>query len=312
MTLAAAYAGGVLTLFAPCAALILPGFLAYATAEKQNLLGRTAIFTLGLVVALTPLGFLAGSLGALLRQYQYQVTVAMGLLVALMGVLQIFGFNSFSAPNAGTSASKSAPVGYVPGVNLGLARSGGRGGGSDCRTAAVEISSGATSEVAGSRASAVAVFGMGVGYGLAGVGCSGPILGAMLALSGIGGDPVAGGFMMMAYALGMATPIVMLTLLWDGIVSRHPQWLKPRVVTVLGRQTTRGAVVSGVLFVLLGALLVVTGGHNFLPALMSSATQVQIESWLLSALTAVPWWLFAALAAVVVSLLWAWNRYYRR
>lgn len=330
VSIATAYIGGLLTLFAPCAAMLIPGFLAYAAAERRHLLGRTALFTLGLVVALAPLGFLAGSLGAAVKLNQYTLTAIMGVIVIIMGIWQAFALPmpDFSgAPRVGGGA-KVAPI---SGVNLpGVAMAGAAGG-----VQSLQVSNAATVAQVGSSSSDAessanfrpsvvelpdsakssnpwAVFGLGVGYGLAGVGCSGPILGAMLSLTFGSKSSLSGGFMMVFYALGMATPVAILALLWESLRLSERKFMKPTPIKVLGRWTTRGSFISGILFVVLGVIMIFTGGHNFLPSVISDETQVDWETSIINATSAVPWWLFAALIVVVVALIWVWMRYYRK
>ena len=54
--LLAAFAGGVLALLSPCSALLVPSFFAYAFSRPTQLLGRTAVFYLGLCLTLVALG----------------------------------------------------------------------------------------------------------------------------------------------------------------------------------------------------------------------------------------------------------------
>ncbi|AOZ73365.1 hypothetical protein BK816_08850 [Boudabousia tangfeifanii] len=336
LTFAGAYFGGWLTLFAPCAALMLPGFFAFATASRRDLLAKTGIFTLGILVALAPLGFLAGSLGSLLRTYQSRISLVLGLLIAVLGIWQAF---SLPFPHFSRKAKPGASVGTVgagaaKGVTLGqsaraasLPAEGGlavashpgeakAGGVSAARLSANAPAAKPAADNSGMNAikatsqgaNPLATFGLGAGYALAGVGCSGPILGAMLALAGLGGSPVRGGFMMLFYGLGMATPVVILAFIWDYLQSTHPGWLKPTPMKVLGRWTTRGAFFSGILFVILGLLLAFTGGSNHLPSLMTADTQVELESSLSAAFTAVPNWLFVLLLVAIVALIVVWRR----
>ncbi|OKL46660.1 hypothetical protein BSR29_07540 [Boudabousia liubingyangii] len=341
--------GGLLTLFAPCAALMLPGFLAYAAAGPRGLLVRSGIFTLGLIVALAPLGFLMGSLGIFLREHQGTLTRVVAVLVIIMGLWQAFALpiphfgrkktarasaaptgSLGSAKNSG-KAAKNGQVGLVSGVSLGataIPRASAKkdaaalGGTSTRATAAgraktevgvgTQTASSAANTASASRVNPLAIFSLGVGYGLAGVGCSTPILGAMLGMSGLGGSPMAGGFMMIAYGLGMATPIVILSLLWESLDLGSKGFLKPKPMKVLGRWTTKGAFFSGILFVILGVVLFFTYGHNFLPQIMSEGTQLEIETKVMAALAGVPSFLFVLLAVVMFALLWAWQRYYRK
>ncbi len=71
-------------------------------------------------------------------------------------------------------------------------------------------------QAAGARrsGSALSVFALGAVYGLAGF-CAGPILGGILTVAAVDGDPLHGGALLAVYALGMALPMFALALLWD-------------------------------------------------------------------------------------------------
>ncbi|MEO7195722.1 MAG: cytochrome c biogenesis protein CcdA [Pseudonocardiaceae bacterium] len=60
----------------------------------------------------------------------------------------------------------------------------------------------------------VGVFGLGAAYGLAGF-CSGPILGAVLTIAAVDGQPARGGALLAVYALGIAAPMFVLAALWQ-------------------------------------------------------------------------------------------------
>ncbi len=87
----AAFAGGVLSLLAPCSALLLPAFFAYAFTSKSELLGRTMLFLAGLCTIFIPLGLGASLVAALLLDYRDQTILAAGLLLIGFGVLEITG-----------------------------------------------------------------------------------------------------------------------------------------------------------------------------------------------------------------------------
>lgn len=57
-----------------------------------------------------------------------------------------------------------------------------------------------------SRDTAWAVYLLGITYGIAGVGCAGPILGAVLATSSLGGSVLEGVIAVIFYSAGMAFP----------------------------------------------------------------------------------------------------------
>lgn len=86
-----AFLGGILTLLSPCSVMLLPAFFAYAFTSPRALIGRTAIFYLGLATTLVPLGVFAGTLGSLVTTNRSTlVTVAAGIVIVL-GVWQLSG-----------------------------------------------------------------------------------------------------------------------------------------------------------------------------------------------------------------------------
>jgi cytochrome c biogenesis protein CcdA len=115
---AAAFLGGLLALLAPCSALLLPAFFAYAFSNRTALVRATLLFLIGLSAVLLPMGLAASLAGKLLIQdRQLTIAVAGAVLVAL-GALLIAG-RGFSLLPVGTfPARQSATV--VTGVIYGL------------------------------------------------------------------------------------------------------------------------------------------------------------------------------------------------
>ncbi|EEH63229.1 cytochrome C biogenesis protein transmembrane region [Gleimia coleocanis DSM 15436] len=274
-----AFLGGALTLFAPCAAMLLPSFFAYAFSSSRVLLARTAVFAVGVILALLPFGAFAGSFGVFLRTNSTTFSVVAGALVLILGVMQIFSL-AFPVPKFASSLmtrTTSAPA-----------------------VAASDPSS--ETESANSAPSALAVFLLGLGYALAGVGCSGPILGAVLAYGSLNGSVFGGIMLMVWYGLGMAFPVALLALLWDSLGGNQRVWLRPRPLQIFGRWTTVMNVVSGTIFIILGLILMVFNGHVGLPSILSGEQQIQLESSVAGAFAAVPGWLFVALFGVILAL----------
>lgn len=156
-------------------------------------------------------------------------------------------------------------------------------------------------------ASPLSVYLLGALAGLAGVGCAGPILGAVLVMAGLGGSPLQAALLMALYALGMVLPLGLLALLWDALDLSSRSWLRPRPVRLLGRSTTWTELIGGSLCVALGVLMIVRGPQGLSAGLLSSAALLEAERRIMAGAGAVPWWLVLALvgvlvAAVVVSL----------
>jgi cytochrome c biogenesis protein CcdA len=85
-----AFAGGVLSLLAPCGALLLPAFFSYTFSARRGALVRMAVYYyLGLVTLFVPLGL---GLTFLLNLIVFQRTLVfttVGLLIVALGVISI-------------------------------------------------------------------------------------------------------------------------------------------------------------------------------------------------------------------------------
>ncbi|MDR1853087.1 MAG: cytochrome c biogenesis CcdA family protein [Propionibacteriaceae bacterium] len=91
VTLAGAFIGGVLMLLSPCSALLLPAFFAYAFNSAGKLLARTAIFFLGLITTLVPMGLLAGTVGAFVNANRPVFVGILSALVVVFGLVLALG-----------------------------------------------------------------------------------------------------------------------------------------------------------------------------------------------------------------------------
>ncbi|GAA3361903.1 cytochrome c biogenesis CcdA family protein [Saccharopolyspora gregorii] len=119
-----AFLGGLLTLISPCSAMLLPSFFAYAFDGLGKLVARSAVFYLGLTTTLVPLGAAAGFFGALLTQHRTALTVASGVVLIALGLLQIsgkgFGFAAAQRMTGRIRISSGLSV-YALGTVYGLA-----------------------------------------------------------------------------------------------------------------------------------------------------------------------------------------------
>lgn len=116
------------------------------------------------------------------------------------------------------------------------------------------------------------VFALGTVYALAGF-CSGPLIGSVLTVSAAGGDPAYGGILMAVFALGMAVPLFVLALLWDRFELGKRSWLRGREIKLGPLRTHTTSLISGVLFIALGVLFLLTEGTANLGGLTSVDTQ---------------------------------------
>ncbi|WP_455158687.1 cytochrome c biogenesis CcdA family protein [Schaalia cardiffensis] len=150
------------------------------------------------------------------------------------------------------------------------------------------------------RTHPLSIFLLGAGYGFAGIGCAGPILGGVLVAAGLGGSPLQGALLMACYASGMALPLGLLALIWRSARLFERPWMRPRPLLLFGRETTWTNLLSGLLLVIFGVLLLVSGTSNPLSGLVSPARLASWEESVLSFATLVPSWaLIVALAAVL-------------
>lgn len=100
VSLLVAFAAGLLALLSPCSALLLPAFFAYAFEAKRTVVARTAVFYLGLITVLVPLGIGSRLMISLVYAHRHTtIAVAAGIIVTF-GVLSVLGIG-FAIP--GTS-----------------------------------------------------------------------------------------------------------------------------------------------------------------------------------------------------------------
>lgn len=120
---AGAFLGGLLSLLSPCSALLLPSFFAYAFDGVGKLVQRTAVFYLGMIAVLVPMGAGIGAIGSLLTIHRGTVTliagivvIALGIFTALGGGFSVGGGSGRSATARGTGVLNVAVLGAVYGL----------------------------------------------------------------------------------------------------------------------------------------------------------------------------------------------------
>lgn len=214
----AAFAGGVLSLLAPCSALLLPAFFAYAFTTRTQLFGRTLLFLAGLCTIFIPLGLGASLVAALLIDYRPTTILVAGLLLIGFGLLELLG-RGFSLLPAGLAARFQGGQGFV------------------------------------------AVYGTGLVYGLSGF-CSGPLLGAVLAIAATSANPAMGAALLFTYALGTAAPLFLFAWLWDRYQLGRRGWLRGRGLRWGPLELHSTSLVAGTLFILLGVSFILFQGSS--------------------------------------------------
>ncbi|MFJ6939120.1 cytochrome c biogenesis CcdA family protein [Streptomyces sp. NPDC101132] len=156
---------------------------------------------------------------------------------------------------------------------------------------------------------AVSVYALGAVYGLAGF-CAGPILGSVLTVAAVSGSPVYGGLLLAVYALGMAVPLFLLALLWERFELGRRRWLRGRTLSAGRFRLHTTSLLSGLFFIVLGALFLAYDGASALPGLLDVDDSYAVEQGVRGFADAVPDWLLlgvVAAGALVVGLV-RWRR----
>ena len=128
-------------------------------------------------------------------------------------------------------------------------------------------------------ATRLSIFVLGTVYGLAGF-CYGPLLGAVLTVAVAGGDAPYGALLMAVYAAGMTLPLAVLAALWDRYRLGSRKWLRGREIRIGPIRTHTTSLVSGLLFIGIGVLFLVTAGTANLGGVLDADTAVEVQGWL--------------------------------
>jgi cytochrome c-type biogenesis protein len=123
MPFALLFLEGVITFLSPCLLPLLPVYMTYF-AGRSGAAGRAATGALGFVAGFTAvftlMGAFAGTVGALLRQYQSAVNIVTGLVVILFGLSVLLPIPLFAGPRRrGRAAPETGPT-FWPSVLFGL------------------------------------------------------------------------------------------------------------------------------------------------------------------------------------------------
>ena len=267
--LLAAFLGGALALLSPCAALLLPAFFASTIGTGPRLLLHGAIFYVGLLTVLVPIGIGAGALGALFVTHRQAIVLIASVVLVLLGAAQALGF--------GFDASRLLP------------------GGASLHSRA------------GSKTGIAKTVLLGAASGLAGF-CAGPILGAVLTLAAARGDSLAAGVLLAVYGAGMVAPLLLIAALWQRLGPRGRRILRGRTVTVAGRELHTTSLITGVLIMGVGVLFWTTNGLVGAPELLPFAAQAWLQDRAVSLNSPVLDILAVLVAAGIVLALWARRR----
>ncbi|MER7014284.1 cytochrome c biogenesis CcdA family protein [Saccharopolyspora sp. NPDC000359] len=126
--------------------------------------------------------------------------------------------------------------------------------------------------------SSLSVYLLGTVYGLAGF-CAGPLLGSVLTMAMTGSSPAYGGILLALYALGMAVPLFVIAALWDRFDLGRRRWLRGRELKLGPLRVHSTTLLSGLVFIALGVLFLITDGTGSLSGLVSIDAQFTIQAW---------------------------------
>lgn len=271
--LLSAFVGGVLALLSPCAALLLPAFFASTVGAGPRLLLHGAVFYVGLLLVLVPLGVGAGALGSLFVTHRQAIVLVSSVLLVVLGMLQVLGFGFDPArllPGGGHLQSRAASAtGLVKTLLLGAAG------------------------------------------GVAGF-CAGPILGAVLTLAAAQGDVFSAGGLLVVYGAGMVLPMLLIAALWQHLGTQGRTALRGRSFTVLGREWHTTSVITGLLIIAVGVLFWTTNGLVGAPELLPYDAQVWLQEAAAGLANPVLDVVALVVIAGVVLAVWEWRQRRRR
>lgn len=236
--LLSAFLGGVLALLSPCAALLMPAFFASTVGAGPRLLAHGAVFYVGLLLVLVPLGVGAGAIGTLFATHREVIVLGASVLLVVLGVVQLLGFGF-------------DPARLLPG--------------------AAHLQERATTATGWAKTLL-----LGAASGVAGF-CAGPILGAVLTLAAARGDMVSAGTLLAVYGAGMVAPLLLIAALWGRLGARGRRVLRGRAFTVFGRELHSTSMLTGFVLIGVGVVFWTTNGLVTAPELLPLEAQAWLQ-----------------------------------
>lgn len=238
ISLLTAFLGGILALLSPCSALLLPAFFASTVGNGPRLLLHGAVFYLGLLIVLVPIGLGAGAVGMLFATHREAIVLGTAVLLVILGIMQFLGLGfdtSRLLPGTASLQSKAA------------------------------TSSGLFKTLLLGAAGGVAGF------------CAGPILGAVLTLAAAQGSLVTAGALLAIYGAGMVVPLMILAALWSRLGPGGQKALRGRTIRVWGRELHTVSMITGALLVAVGIVFWTTNGLLSAPQLVPVTVQSWLQ-----------------------------------
>jgi cytochrome c-type biogenesis protein len=255
LTIAVAFAAGLLSFLSPCVLPLVPAYLGQLTAvavagrapgerpSRWLALRHAFAYVLGFGAVFTLLGVTATFAAAGLSQYLPTLRVIGGIVLVVLG-LNLAGLitiprlaQSWRPLDAGAAGSVASTTGTMSFASAGTATAGGgptfgdRLGG----------------RLVSSRGGWLASFGLGAIFAVGWTPCIGVILGAILTMASTTTTVAQGAILLVAYTLGLGLPFLAIALVFD----RAPGMLRPLV-----RHGREVSFVGGMLVVAIGLAMV--------------------------------------------------------
>jgi cytochrome c-type biogenesis protein len=212
----AAFFAGILSFLSPCTLPLLPAYFAFSfQASKSNVVVMTLAFFFGLATTMVLLGATATALSYFLFRNLQILTFVGGFLIIVFGLMSLFGLG-FTGVQFQNRPEATVIGSYVYGATFSLGWSA----------------------------------------------CIGPILGSIMTLLATQGMGILQGtFLAFIYALGLGLPLILVATFFSRLGNGTPFWRFMRgkgwTVKIFGREFSlhSTSVISGVLMILMGALL---------------------------------------------------------
>lgn len=230
--------GGALALLSPCGALLLPAFFASTAGSGPRLWAHAAVFSVGLLVVLVPLGLGAGVLGTLFAAHREAIVIGASVLMILLGLIQMLGFGF-------------DPSRFVPGAQQ-------------------------LQKQANQRTGWFKTLLLGAVSGVAGL-CAGPILGAVLTLAAAKNDVWAAGALLAVYGLGMVVPLLIIASVWKKLSPAGKARLRGKTFTIFGRELHTTSFITGLIIIAVGILFWMTNGLVTMPELLPAGASAWLQ-----------------------------------
>jgi cytochrome c-type biogenesis protein len=212
-----AFITGILAFFSPCAFPLLPGYMSYVLARREDpskgkgptlgrsLLGGT-LAALGALALFSLAGLLIGAAGSTVVVYIPYLTPVIAIIIAVLGALMLLDMTGWTEKITG------ALVPVTSKVQSGLDK--------------------ASSKVQGGKSSNLGLFLYGAGYGVAAMGCHAPVFIAIMMAAFVAGGFASALLVFVIFGLGMGIMMVSITVLVGmakGMVIKRMQSAMPLI-----------------------------------------------------------------------------------